>query len=113
MRVALSALVVAGLSLAPAAFAAETWKNVSVVDTNCLAKVKAKPDEHTTKCALQCEKGGYGLITSDGTYLKFDAAGNEKMVAALKATKKTDHLRATVTGDRDGETIKVSAFTLE
>ena len=93
--------------------AAETWKNVSVVDTNCIAKVKSNPDAHTTKCALQCQKGGYGLVTADGTYLKFDAAGNEKAVAALKATKKEDHLRATVTGERDGETVKVTALTID
>jgi hypothetical protein len=110
-RAALIALVAAVLCVP--AFAAETWKDVPVIDTNCVAKVKAKPDEHTKKCALQCEKGGYGLITADGTYLKFDAAGNEKAVAALKATQKTDHIRATVTGERNGETIKVTALTID
>ncbi len=112
-RVALVALVAAGLGLPLTVLAADTWKNVAVVDTNCIGKVKANPDAHTTKCALQCQKGGYGLITSDGTYLKFDAAGNEKAVAALKATKKEDHLRATVTGERDGETVKVTALTID
>jgi hypothetical protein len=34
-------------------------------------------------------------------------------VAALKATQKTDHLRATVTGERDGETIKVTALAID
>ena len=81
---------------------------MSVVDANCVSRVKADPDKHTTECALKCVKGGYGLIDADGNYLKFDAAGNEKAVAALKATKKTDHLRATVVGDKDGATIKVT-----
>ncbi len=112
-RVALAVVVSVGLGLPLSAFAAETWKNVPVVDTKCISKVKANPDAHTTKCALQCEKGGYGLITSEGTYLKFDAAGNGKTVAALKATKKTDHLRATVTGEREGETIKVTSLTID
>jgi hypothetical protein len=93
--------------------AAETWKNVSVIDTQCLSRVKDKPDEHATKCALQCAKSGYGFLTADGTYLKFDPAGNEKALAALKATKKTDHLRATVAGDRDGDTIKVTSLSLD
>ena len=53
------------------------------------------------------------LIGADGVFLKFDAAGNEKTVAALKATKKTDHLRATVTGQKDGDSIKVSAIAIE
>jgi VCBS repeat-containing protein len=79
----------------------------------CVSKVKADPDKHTTQCALQCAKGGYGLLTPDGAYLKFDAAGNEKTIAALKATKKTDHLRATVVGDRDGENIEVTSIAIE
>ena len=106
-----TALALAGFS--PATAAEETWKDVPVVDTLCLAKVKSDPDAHTTQCALQCAKGGYGLITADGSYIKFDEPGNAMVVAALKATKKKDHLRATVTGERDGEMIKVKAFSLD
>ncbi len=93
--------------------AAETWKNVPIVDTQCLSKVKANPDAHTKSCMLQCEKNGYGIIASDGSYLKLDQAGNQKALASLKAGKKSDHLRATVTGERDGDTIKVSSITVE
>lgn len=107
------AFVVAGLLTFPMAAAAETWTNVPVIDTLCVSRVKADPDKHTTQCALQCAKGGYGLLTPDGTYLKFDAAGNDKTIAALKATKKTDHLRATVDGERDGESIKVASISIE
>ncbi len=106
-------LVVAGLMAFPMAATAETWTNVPVVDTLCISKVKADPDKHTTQCALQCVKGGYGLLTTDGAYLKFDVPGNDKTVAALKATKKTDHLRATVVGERDGENIKVASISIE
>ena len=98
--------------LAMPAFAAETWTNVPIVDTLCASKVKADPDAHTRACALQCEKGGYGIVTQDGTYLKFDSAGNAKAAAALKASKKTDHLRVTVTGDREGDNIKVSSLSM-
>jgi hypothetical protein len=97
----------------PLAAAAETWKDVSVIDGNCISKVKADPDKHAVKCALQCVKGGYGLLTTDGTYVKFDAAGNEKTVAALKSTKKEDHIRATVVGERSGDVIQVSSITLD
>ena len=83
--------------------------NVPVIDTMCVTKLKAEPDKHTKQCA----KGGYGLLTPEGAYLTFDPAGNEKTLAALKATKKADHLRATVTGERDGETIKVASISIE
>lgn len=108
-------MTLAGLLALPLAAAAvdSTWKNVSVIDANCMSKRKADPDKHTTKCALQCEKVGYGLIDADGNYLKFDAAGNEKALAGLKATKKTDHLRATVVGEKDGATVKVKSLSIE
>ena len=106
-------LVVAGLMALPMLAGAETWTNVPVIDTLCVSKVKAEPDKHTTECALKCVKGGYGLLTADGTYLKFDAPGNEKTVAALKTTKKTDKLRATVVGEREGESIKLTSISIE
>ena len=40
------------------------------------------------------------------------AAGNEKILAALKASKKTDRLRVTVSGDVDGDTLKVSSIQM-
>ena len=93
--------------------ASETWKGVPLVDSMCAAKVKSDPDKHPTKCAIQCQGSGYGILTEDGTFLKFDEAGNDKALAALKATKKTDHLRATVAGEKDGDTIKVDSLSLD
>jgi len=110
-RTVLLALV--GMMGLPFLAAAETWKDVSVIDTQCVSKVKADPDKHTTQCALQCQRSGYGLLTAEGGYLKFDEDGNQKTLAALKATKKTDHLRATVVGERNGETIKVTSISIE
>jgi len=106
-------MLVGALVLTAVPLAAETWTNVPVIDTSCLAKVKADPDKHPVSCALQCAKGGYGLLLKDGTYLKFDAAGNEKTVAALKETKKADHIRATIEGDREGDSVKVKSLRLD
>jgi hypothetical protein len=44
--------------------------------------------------------------------LKFDADGNTKMTAELKASKKTDHLRVNVKGNVDGDMIKVDSVKL-
>jgi hypothetical protein len=110
----LGVLLLAGAATAGTRFAAdETWKGVPLVDTMCSAKVKDAPDKHTTSCAISCAKGGFGIIAEDGSYLKFDDAGNKKALSALKATKKTDHLRATVVGERDGDTIKVKSVSLD
>jgi hypothetical protein len=91
---------------------AETWNNVAIVDVNCSNKVKANPDAHTRDCAVKCEKSGYAIVTSNGTVLKLDENGNKEAVAALKATKSSDHLRATVTGEKDGDIIKVKSLKM-
>ena len=109
----LAAVGMAGLLAASSAAAAESWSNVSLIDTACSTKAKAKPDEHTKACALQCAKSGFGIIGADGSFLKFDDSGNAKVLAALNASKKTDHLRVSVTGERQGETIKVSSVKVD
>lgn len=113
MRSIAAVVALVGVAVASVGAAEETWKNVPVVDLNCAPKVKDNPDQHDKKCTLQCAKSGFGILTVDGKFLKFDAAGNEKWLEALKKTTKTDHLRATVTGTLEGETVKVSALTMQ
>lgn len=93
--------------------AAETWSKVTLIDANCAGKMKADPDKHTVQCALHCADSGLGILTADGSFLKFDKAGHQKALAALKSTKKVDHLRATVTGEREGDVIKVQSLKLD
>jgi hypothetical protein len=61
---------------------------------------------------LDQRRAAFGIYTSDKKFLKFDADGNKKVIEALQATDKKDHLRADVTGDVNGDTIKVSSFKL-
>lgn len=112
MRKFASFLVVLGMCALPALGAVQTYKDVAVVDVACSKKVAADPDAHTRTCALQCEKSGYGVITKDKGFLKFDADGNAKIVEALKASDKKDHLRVDVTGDVQGDTLKVTSVKL-
>lgn len=83
----------------------------TLVDQMC----KGKEDlaAHTTKCAVACSKSGYGIMTADGKFIKFDDAGNTKALAALKATSKEKDLKATVNGTMDGETLKVESVSLD
>jgi hypothetical protein len=96
----------------PGLCAAETWRNVALVDNSCANKVKANADAHTKDCALKCSDSGFAVVTSDGVVLKLDAKGSEEALAALKASSKADHLRVTVSGDRDGDTIKVKSLKM-
>lgn len=108
----LSLVAVLTLAALPAVAAAETWKNAPLVDSHCVAKVKANPDAHERSCAIQCASGGYGILTAEGDYLKFDEAGSAKALEALKTSDKKDTLRADVTGTRDGSTLKVESIAL-
>jgi hypothetical protein len=106
-------LAVVALSFPLLAADVQTWKGVALMDGHCITKMADDPDSHPRSCALQCSKGGYGVIAADGKYLHFDEAGNEKALAALKASDKKDHLRVTVTGTLAGDVITVSTIALE
>ena len=48
----------------------------------------------------------------DNKFLKFDEAGNRKALEAIKGSKKLDDLEVEVTGDLQGDTIKVASLKL-
>ena len=108
----LTSLLALGLLASPALAETKSFNDVSVVDVMCAKKAAANPDAHSRACAMQCEGSGYGVIAPDGTFLKFDADGNAKMAAELKASKKADHLRVNVKGDVEGDTLKVQSVKL-
>ena len=97
----------AAASLFSFAAFAETL-NGTLVDVMCKDKDLAG---HTTKCAVGCAKGGFGL--SDGKFVKFDEAGNAKALAALKATSKEKDLKAKVTGTMDGDNLQVQSVEIQ
>lgn len=111
MKVLVS-LLAAGLLVTPAFAAPKSFKDVSVVDVNCSNKVADNADAHTRSCALKCEKSGFGILTADKQFLKFDADGNAKILKQLEKSKETDHLRVNVKGDVDGDTLKVESIKL-
>jgi hypothetical protein len=117
-RIVFAAVAIAILAIAavlPLAAAAQTWNNATIVDKSCSSKFKTDTaaDAHTVSCAVACASSGYGILTSDGTFLAFDKDGSQKALDALKATTKKDHIRATVTGEMDGKTIKVESISLD
>ena len=82
----------------------------TVVDVMCRGKDLAS---HTRECALTCARSGYGLVTPDGKFLKFDEAGNARTLASLKKLSKDKDLKAKVTGTQDGEILKVQSIEFQ
>jgi len=71
-------------------------------------------EAHTRECPLMpaCQRSGYGVFTYDNKFLKFDPAGNRKALAVLRASKKEDDLKVEVSGEIQGDTIKVASLKL-
>jgi hypothetical protein len=103
-------VMIATLLFSSAAFAS-SWSNVVLIDQACSAKAKANPDAHTRSCAIQCSKSGYGILTQDGKFLKFDQKGNEEAAKLLSSTDKKDHLRVNVQGEEKDGTLAVTSLS--
>ena len=97
------------LTLIGSAAAADTFSG-TVVDVMCRAKDLAG---HTRECAVACAKSGYGLVTADGKFLKFDESGNARTLTALKKSTKDKDLKAKVSGNIDGDVLKVQSIELQ
>src|SRR5208282_788924 len=98
MRLIALSFLMAGLMAAADSFSG------TVVDVMCRGQDLTG---HTRECALACAKSGYGLVTADGKFLKFDESGNARTLAALKKLTKEKDLKAKVSGTMDGEVLQV------
>jgi hypothetical protein len=98
----------ASLALVSTAYA-DSWTG-TLVDVMCKGKDVAN---HTRQCALSCAKGGYGLVLSDGKFVKLDESGNAMTLSKLKSSTKDKDLKAKVTGKLDGEVIQVEKIELQ
>jgi hypothetical protein len=91
--------------------AAETFNGI-VLDVMCQSgfETYTKAKGHTKACSLMppCVASGFGVVTEDDKFLKFDAEGNKKAEAAIKASDKTTDVRVVVDGKLDGDVIAVT-----
>jgi hypothetical protein len=89
-----------------------------VIDSNCGEDILKHGRQIILKqrrdCSLrkQYERDGYGIVTDDKKFYKFDDAGNKKALQLLKNIPDKDNLKVIVSGDIDGDTIKVGRMSL-
>lgn len=69
---------------------------------------------HTKDCALMpnCKDSGYGVVTADGKFLKFDKDGDRVAARMLGFASGKDNIKATVNGEVKGSSIVVTAIQL-
>jgi hypothetical protein len=69
--------------------------------------------KRTELLAPSARRSGYGILAYEtNKYFTFDPAGNAKALALIEGTKKEDDMRIEVTGEVQGDTIRVNAIKL-
>jgi hypothetical protein len=89
-----------------------------IADWNCVQPMVQQGREKVLKrrrsCSLMKEykRGAYGLITDDRKFYRLDDAGNHHVLELLGNTPDKDNLKVVVTGDLEGNTIKVANMSI-
>lgn len=96
--------------LCSAALACAESFSGTVVDIMCRGKDLAS---HTRECAIACAKSGYGLVTAEGKFLKFNETGNARTLAALKKLSREKDLKAKVSGTLHGDVLDVETIEFQ
>jgi hypothetical protein len=89
-----------------------------LLDKSCADDDGKKPGfaaKHQKSCLQMkvCAQSGYGVMTEDMKYLTFDKNGNAMAAKLIAGLKKTDDIKINVTGDVQGESIKVTKLALQ
>jgi hypothetical protein len=100
------------------AFAADTAVQGYLMDANCSPRKAQRPGAavaHTRGCLRMpfCENSGYGVLTENKHFVRFDKDGNEKAAKFLADIDKTDTIKVTVSGTVDGDKMTVTKIELQ
>lgn len=89
-----------------------------LVDQNCVEDIVKNGREATLRQRPNCSlkehyvRPTYALVTDDKRYYTFDETGNKKALQILKGTPNRDDAKVVVTGDLEGDTIKVKFMSI-
>ena len=101
------ALLLAGMAAPAAEFEGH------LMDAMCAATRLNQAAGHTLRCIKNCSKSGFGLVTKEGQYVRFNEAGNVRALRELKETAKQDNLLVKVSGEMKDGVIQVDKLTIE
>jgi hypothetical protein len=89
-----------------------------VVDRSCGDDILKHGRQIILKQRRECSltkhylRDGYGIVTDDHKFFKFDDLGNKKAIQLLQNVNHKDDLKIIVSGEVDGDTIKVTNMSL-
>jgi hypothetical protein len=105
------------LSIAAGISAASEIQGV-VTDWACTENMVRMGREKTLRQNRSCslmknfKRAAYGLITDDKKFYRLDDPGNQRILELLGNTPDKDNLKVVVSGDIEGNTVKVSNITM-
>lgn len=108
------ALMLLSIAMAVPASAA-TWNNVMLLDVMCskLDRVMKNPPDHPRACILECHDDGYGVVLSNGDFVKFDERGSRLAMDILRADNAPEqNVRVNVHGKIENGVIQVERIEL-
>lgn len=82
-----------------------------LLDVSCSHRLAQRPEAvaaHSKDCLLVCANSGFGVLTADKKFIKFDDSGNEKVRSLLNALPKDKDITVSVTGAVEGDTMTVT-----
>jgi hypothetical protein len=85
-----------------------------LVDVSCATKHAGEEgfaEGHDKDCLEMCAKSGYGVLTSEGKFVKFDDDGNKKAESFIKSSENEAGWKVEVTGKLSGEKMSVESIT--
>jgi hypothetical protein len=111
-------LCVVGLLLGLSCFSQAAELQGVVADWNCVEAMVRNGREKILKQNRNCSmmknfnRQAYGLITDNKKFYRLDDPDNRRILQLLRNTPDKDNLKVVVSGDLDGNTIKVSNITM-
>jgi len=105
-------------TLGATSFAADEVVNGYLLDVACSGRRMQKPGppaSHSRGCLQvpECSNSGYGILTAEKRFIRFDEQGNEKVRKLLAETSRQSDFKIAVTGTMDGDRLKVSKIELQ
>lgn len=89
-----------------------------IADWNCTRAMVQNGREKTLRRNRSCSlmknytRSSYGLITDDKKFYRLEDPDNQHILELLRNTPDKDNLKVVVTGDVQGNTIKVTGITM-
>jgi len=105
------------LSVAVSGLVAAAELQGLLTDWNCTqdmvrqGRAKILKERKSCRLADNAQRAAYGLITDDKKFYKIDPRDNDRVLQVLRDSPDKDNLKVVISGDLQGNTIRISTIS--